>query len=247
MDTESSTPATRDAVDILAVDIERVNNKVVAIGACIMAQETGEITKRFKTIGFFPSLAGGRDYHEFWCRDDETKNMLKSLVYSGHATFEQRQEQMIDEFQLFRLDAEQAARERGRTHVLVVDSSTDLTFLSMMIMKHLDANAYLPYSAGVQASKEVHPFWGELPTQTRAFLSHTTFLTASMQHMLLSMVDPSYSTAWGKSKQVRRLYGIPKPDVNHDHDPVNDAICIAWDYKHLMDIAAGVYTLANAE
>lgn len=55
MDVEQS----KKKVHILAVDIERVNNEVVAIGGCIMEQESGTIIDKFKVCWLLPTPGSG--------------------------------------------------------------------------------------------------------------------------------------------------------------------------------------------
>jgi hypothetical protein len=94
--------------------------------------------------------------------------------------------------------------------------------------------------------------------------------THSMQNGLLASVDPHWMMSstkdaeskwiewlleqgevneegkpeyWSRTARIRYLYSIPKPDVEHDHNPTNDAYTIACEYLAIHAIALGAYTL----
>lgn len=234
------------SVLILAVDIERINNEVIAIGGCVMDAGNGNILERFYEKSFFPMMAAGLDYHEFWRSKKELLDRLKTMVYDGSLPFEARQHQMFVEFQDFRKRWEVHAEKFDQRLIFAVDSSTDLTFLSIGIMKHIDRDAYLPYSAKtVEVDGVVVDNFKPTHRLMRNFNSNQTVLTSSAQQMLLLQVAPEKAFSWDKTSLIRKLYGIPAPNVQHDHTPLNDAITIAWEYKNLLDIASGKYSLVD--
>lgn len=204
----------------LAFDLERsgATNEfsTIAIGAVVMDQNFNQLDSLLLK-GFMPQFTRfeARCWNQFWSKHQE---VLTELTYEGDLSFDQRQLEMITEFQQFRSKWEQTCESNGDTLILVSDNCVyDGGFINDMIFTYLPGTLPIPYSASKQDYE----------------IFHETF---SMQRGLLKVVDPSFTSDWGLSQRISELYNLPpKRDLN-PHNPVDDAYEIAYDYQVLNGI-----------
>jgi hypothetical protein len=210
---------------VLAFDIERSGAtseyETIAIGASVVNNNFEELDSLFLP-GYFddssktPTSFEKRCWEEFWSKNPDT---LKKLKYSGNLSKNERQKEMIEEFQLFRNKWETYASENKMNFALVSDNNVyDGGFINELICKHTD---YLP-----------------IPFSTKREYS-SFFETFSQQKGLLMVVDPSFKSDWGLSDRISKLYDLPKPKKEHTHLPSDDAYTIAYDQQVLFGIRDG--------
>ena len=67
--------------------------------------------------------------------------------------------------------------------------------------------------------------------------------THSILNGVLKVVDPTFGKEWGFTKRIEELFDIPLKRVLHDHNPANDAYCIAFDHQVSNGIMSGTIKL----
>lgn len=215
----------------LAFDIERSGggntHETIGIGASVVDNNFEERDSLFLP-GYFPkshktpTVFEQRCWDEFWCKQSHTLDLLE---YTGDLTKEERQKEMIVQFQEFRAKWEQYANDNNLKLELVADNNVyDGGFINDMIFKYLPDTLPLPYTAGrVDGKQQYKSFWE----------------THSEQRGLLAVVDPSFKQNWGYTKRIAELYEVPDQKKDHDHNPSNDAYSIAFEHQVLLNIRDG--------
>uniref|UniRef100_A0A6C0EKZ9 Exonuclease n=1 Tax=viral metagenome TaxID=1070528 RepID=A0A6C0EKZ9_9ZZZZ len=206
---------------VLAFDIERSgatnDHHTIGIGASVVNGNFEELDQLFLP-GHIPDETNfeQRCWDEFWSKYPDK---LKELEYHGDKDMQNRQEEMITQFQKFRAKWEDIAKENGWTLELVSDNNVyDGGFINEMLFTHTN-ELPIPYNT----KGKYKPFWE----------------THSEQRGLLMAVDPSFTSPWGFTKRIAELYDVPEMKVSHDHNPANDAYTIAFEHQVLFGIRDG--------
>lgn len=206
---------------VLGFDIERsgagFEHDTIAIGASVVDQDFKELDSLL-LLGYTDDTKfEQRCMDEFWSNH---KDVLEKLRYTGNLTHNERQKEMIQEFQEFRKKWETYATENNCVLELVSDNNVyDGGFINRMISDYT-GDMLIPYTA---STKKYRPFWE----------------THSEQRGLLMVADPSYDNNWGFSKRIREIYEIPQTTKEHDHMPNNDAYVIAHEQQAMLNIRVG--------
>ncbi len=207
----------KDTSLVLAFDIERsgATNKydTIGIGASVVDTNLHELDSLF-----LPGYFEKDTIFESRCWNEFwSKNLdaLNLLKYTGTKNKKERELEMITHFQTF--------RKKWPDAELVSDNNVfDGGFINDLIFNYLDDNMPIPYKNNQYSS-----FWE----------------THSQQRGLLMIVDPEYKGDYDFSKRIAKLYNIPDPQKQHDHNPANDAYTIAYDQQILLGIRDGRYVL----
>lgn len=205
---------------VLAFDIERTGPKIkhdtIGIGMSVVNSKFEELDSLFLNSYIEGEVKfNKRCYNEFWSKHLDS---LEKMKYSGEKSFQERQKEIITEFQNFRKKWEQYSEDNGLKFELVSDNNVfDGGFINELIYKYLPNDLPIPYNAG---NKQYSCFWE----------------TYSQQRSLLFMVDPDFKSNWGFPQRIAEIYELPKPLRLHDHNPVNDAYTIAYDQQVLLGI-----------
>ena len=207
---------------VLAFDIEHSGVETFAIGASVVNNKFEELDRFY--IGIYHSKEtkfSDRCWDTFWSKHQD---VLATLKYKGtEVTKEDREKEMIIGFQEFRKKWETEATKTNKKLILVTDNNVfDGGLVNELIKNYLPNTEPIPYSASVnkEGSQEYNPFWE----------------TFSQQKGLLAAVDHSFNSNWGLSDRIFELYDIKKPEIEHDHNPANDAYTIAYDQQILFNI-----------
>jgi hypothetical protein len=207
----------------LAFDIERsgATNKydTIAIGASVLNEEFKELDSLL-LLGYVENKTQfePRCWTEFW---SENTNMLNTLKYTGELKYVDRQKEMIEQFQAFRSKWELFCKENDHELLLVSDNCVyDGGFINNMIYQYLPDTLPIPYSASDQTYESFHG-------------------TDCVLRGILKIIDPTYKSEWGFTKRIEELFELPEKRVTHDHNPANDAYCIAFDYQVSNAISNG--------
>jgi mRNA deadenylase 3'-5' endonuclease subunit Ccr4 len=213
---------------VCAFDIERSGPTskydTIGIGLSIVDSTLQELDNLFLP-GFFPeststpTLFEPKCYNEFWSTN---LDQLHILEYKGISiSKEERQKNMIIEFQHFRSKWEILAEQQQCEFLLVSDNNVyDGGFINDLIFKNLPNTLPIPYSAG-NGNYEIF------------------FETHSQQKGFLMAVDPQFDHNWGLTDRINELFEVPKKQKSHDHNPVNDAYTIAFDQQVMFAIRDG--------
>lgn len=211
---------------VLAVDIERTggfpHTPTIGIGASVVNQHFDELACFFEPGYFNPDVTPfePRCWDEFWSQNEDK---LSVLQYNGSLKHDQRQKEMIQNFQDFRARWEKKCKDNKANLVLVTDNNVfDGGFINQMIFTHLPETMPIPY----EASK---------PQKYERFVDVT-----SMQLGLLATSPPM--PKWGLDKRINELYDVAsvfQPIKSHDHHPANDAYTIACDYHIVVKCGSG--------
>lgn len=206
----------------MAFDIERSGGRneheTIGIGATIVDHNLNELDSLFLQ-GYFPKSTNfeQRCWEEFWSKYEDKLNIL---TYEGPLTKEERQQEMIIQFQQFRKKWEKYAVDNGIELLLVSDNNVyDGGFINDLIYRYLPNTLPIPYSTAAK----YRPF----------------FETHSEQKGFLMAVDPHFDQNWGFQKRIGELYEVPKMKRKHDHNPANDAYTIAFEQQVLFAIQRG--------
>jgi hypothetical protein len=207
----------------LAFDIERSGalpeHQTIAIGACVV-NEAFEKVDELLLVNYRPDETKfeQRCWDEFWSKHSD---VLDALQYTGLLTLKEQDKHMITELQVFRAKWEERCDANADVLVLVSDNNVfDGGYINQLIHEHLPGKMPIPYSAGKQ--------------------EYDTFLEVhSMQGGLLMAVDPTFTSDWSFGNRIAELYDLPEKQIEHDHNPVNDAYTIGYDYMILMGIRDG--------
>ena len=191
-----------------------------------------------------------RCWEEFWSKHP---TILKQLVSKGEdLTFLGDYEIARTKLIAFRLKGEIRATEMEHKLVIVSDN---VSYDIGMLEKMMEPRKVLPFVYRLTDEK----YNGGTPC------------THSMQKGLLAAVDPIWLFGdkdvrrgdtewiswleesdptkvewWSMTKRIRYLYHIPKPEVEHDHNPANDAFTIACEYLNIHAIGLGHYELDSS-
>lgn len=206
---------------VLAFDIERsgagIQHDTIAIGASVVDHEFKELDSLFLPGYTDETKFEQRCMDEFWSAN---KAILETLRYSGPLTYQERQKEMIIEFQNFRKKWEDYARTNNLNIELVSDNNVfDGGFINKLIGDYT-GDMLIPYSA---SGRKFSPFWE----------------THSQQRGLLMAVDPNYNKNWRYNKRICEIYEVSKPNRKHDHNPANDAYTIGYEQQVLLNIQSG--------
>lgn len=203
---------------VLAFDIERSGGtseyETLAIGACVMNEDLVVLDTYYCNC-YFPNdtLFEERCYNEFWSKN---LDVLKTLIYTGEKSKNEREYEMIEGFQNFRKRWETFAANRGFSYYLVSDNSIfDGMFVNDLIFKHLKNTLPIPYSASTQ---EYERFYETHSIQKGILITH------------------GCDDDWGLYDNLKKIYHLPDCNVVHDHNPVNDAHTIAFEMHMLFRI-----------
>jgi hypothetical protein len=206
---------------VLAFDIERsgarCEHHTIGIGASVVDSDFKELDRLFLP-GYIQSetIFEDRCFDEFWSKFPDK---LEELAYEGDLNMEERQKEMITEFQAFRAKWEKYAKDNKVTIEVVADNNVyDGGFINEMIFQHTDSLP-LPYNT----EQKYKSFW-ETHSEQRGFLMG---------------IDPEFKGSWGLSKRISELYEIPEMTNDHDHNPANDAYTIAFEHQVMIAIRDG--------
>jgi hypothetical protein len=200
-----------------------------------------------------------RCWSEFWSKHTR---MLKQLEYKGMLSKRDMEKDAIITLFRFRAIWEQRANKEGCKFRVVADNvSFDIGMIDQLMRRYIPNERPSVYRAVL-----VEP-GDEAPTPR---YNGGTPCTHSMQNGLLAAVDPGWLLSddkkdtteywdwlqaegevddngkpkvWSSTARIRYLYNIPKPEVDHDHNPANDAYTIAHEYGAIQLIAEGQYEL----
>lgn len=207
----------------LAFDIERSGATdqydTIAIGASVLDEEFKELDSLL-VLGYVENKTKfePRCWDEFWSKNVD---MLNTLKYTGELKYEDRQKEMIEQFQAFRAKCELWCKENKHELLLVSDNCVyDGGFINNMIYKYMPDTLPIPYSASEQKYESFQE-------------------THSILNGILKVVDPEFCKEWGFTKRVEELFEVPEKKVSHDHNPANDAYYIAFDHQICNAIANG--------
>lgn len=210
---------------VLAVDIERAGatNKydTIGIGASVINENLEELDSLF-IGGYKPEVTKfePRCWEQFWSKNEK---QLKILEYNGEKKYDERQKEMIQQFQQFRREWETYAREKSLNYYFVSNNKVfDGGFINMLIFDYCPQDMPIPYAASDAKYS-------------------TFFETHSVMKGLLMAVDPEYKLEWGFFSRICELYDFPKAKKQHDHHPANDAYTIAYEFQILRGIQEGRY------
>lgn len=207
----------------LAFDIERTGATTeydtIGIWASVVDADLKELDRLF-----LPGYMGKEDtkfekrcWDEFWSKNEDK---LALLQYEGDSDREERQKEMITEFQEFRRKWEKIADEKKLKLELVSDNNVyDGRFINDMIEKHRPEDMPIPYNAG---DRKHSSFWE----------------THSMQKGLLAIVDPQYNENWNFFQRIGELYTLPEMVIPLDHKLANNARSIASEHQVCLGIKA---------
>lgn len=227
------TTPTEKCTNVIACcwDIEAIERDIIGIGAAVMDMDKSQVLESKLIKGYYPSRPmKERVWKEFWCHHQDILELLKVEVEEG-PTFEENQARMVRELLDFVINAERIAnRLNKRFHIVSDNKLFDLGFMNQKIAKYYDETFQLPYSPLAFSQ-------GEFIYLARVYE------TQSMQFGLLSQYDPEYAETnqWGFGERIRKLWAVPDYPVEHDHNPVNDAISQLYDYQSLLRIYNGSY------
>lgn len=205
---------------VITVDIERSGRKsytgqIIGMAWCAVNEKLEVLDSGFYGA-YFPgeTLFGDSCKVEFW---DEHPKKLAALKYDGELNQAQRLNEIVTAFQAFRAKWEKLAKEAGFALELVSDNNVyDGGFVNELIMTRT-TDMPIPYRA---SDGEYSTFWE----------------THSMQRGLLMAAAPEFDGVWGLSEKVQEVYGLPPSPWKHDHNPLNDALSIAYDAHVLLRI-----------
>jgi hypothetical protein len=207
----------------LAFDIERSGATAfydtIAIGASVVDENFHQLDSLLLN-GYVPEATRfePRCMNEFWSKN---MDILNSLKYTGNLSYPERQAEMIKEFQHFRAKWEILCQENDNELYLVSDNNVyDGGFINDMIFKYLPGVLPIPYTASTQSYES---FWE----------------TDSIAKGIVNLVDPTYNKSWGFTDRLKSLYELPENKIPHDHNPANDAYCIAYDFQSCNAITSG--------
>lgn len=212
----------------LAFDIERVNNEVIAFGA-VLTDSKRNVLNAVKFCGFDKNRTAGADYHEFWKVSPDRLALLEPFEYKGDAvSFQQIQRELVETFQTFRIEAEAYAAANHKRLLLVVDSVTDVTFMSSLITRYINEEQYIPKLATpVITSGSTTPYY---PFDNQSLVI-TSVLESAIQ---LACGDPNAFQTFNSDEYAEK-HGLPLITVEHDHDPIHDAQYIAENFWRLAE------------
>ncbi|MHA1681006.1 MAG: hypothetical protein ACTSUE_08355 [Promethearchaeota archaeon] len=202
----------------------------------------------------------GRCWDEFWSNHPK---QLKELEYKGFLSRRDMENEAIEQLFHFRGYWELYANNEGCDFILVSDNvSFDIGMIDQLMKQYKPITYPSIYRASGGTNKK-------RPNSNNVYNGGVP-CTHSMQKGLLAVIDPMWYlskdkgtqpkwVAWlvsqrelndkckpnirSKTARIRYLYDIPKPDTEHDHNPVNDAFTIAHEYWAILLISNGHYTL----
>lgn len=213
---------------VIAFDIERSgglsSSETIAIGLSAVNDKLEQLDSLFLP-GYFGkdnTAWEQRCWDEFWSKNEDKLDQLK---YTGGLSKSERQKEMINAFQEFRIKWERLSKKHGFKLELVCDNIVfDGGFINQMIAEHMPSGTLpLPYSADKTPNDD-----GVIAQKYKSLWE-----THSVQRGLLAVVDPDYKTDWGYTKRINELYSIPPmdPEITHDHLPHHDAYTIACEQQ----------------
>ena len=207
---------------VLAFDIERSGgtdkHDTIAIGASIVNDHFVELDSLFLK-GYFPSdtVFEQRCWDEFWSKNQDK---LEMFAYNGDLCKQEREAEMINSFQAFRLKWETFCKENNCKLELVSDNNVyDGGFINQLIFDYLPLMLPIPYNT----QQKYKSFWE----------------THSEQRGLLMGIDPEFKHDWGLTKRIGELFNVPTMLKSHDHNPANDAYTIAFEQQVMLGIRDG--------
>lgn len=190
-------------------------------------------------------------FDEFWSKHPD---MLKQLEYKGPRSKKDMEGEALSNLRIFRSYWENYAINEMEGKIVVVSDnvSFDIGTIDQLMRQYFPESKNSLYQINFPEK-----YNGGIPC------------THSMQAGLLSSVDPLWLMStkkddepewiewlvkegevedgkpqfWSRTARIRYLYSIPKPEVDHDHNPANDAYTIACEYLAIHAIAIGEYTL----
>jgi len=232
-------PLTIKKTLVVAFDIETAgptkDQNIIGIGVSAINSQTLEEVDSCFIPGYFPGVTKFHPdtWNGFWSNHQDK---LQELEYKGDSSEEERQKEMIVEFQNFRARMEQKYFDKEfEDYELVADNHAfDACVLNRYIEKYLPGQKPLPNTATFVERKDKD---GNV-TKSQAF--DRFHKTRSMQRGMLIVVDPSFirDNKSGKSyfPRICELYDVPKMKKEHDHNPVNDAYATAFEHCVLIAI-----------
>lgn len=202
---------------VLAFDIETSgsNNKydVIAIGASVLNDKYEELDSLFLP-GY--SLKETKFEPKCWNFWKENLEVLKTLIYDGDLSYQERQKDMIEKFQEFRLKWEKYCKENKCKLQLVSDNNVfDGGLLNDMITEYLPKHSPIPFT--IRKGK-----YGSF------------YETSSMKHSLMMVTGTDTRKKY--FELIDKCIKHPGRKYEHDHNPAHDAYGIAYDYMLYCDL-----------
>lgn len=205
---------------ILAFDIEkagqRASDPILALGAIVMDQNFNEIDSLFLPC-YFPNDTkfDQKCWDEFWSTKSDLLNKIK---YEGPMTQHDRIRDVIKSFQEFRARWETFALRNNIDYYFVSDTNVnDAEAINQAIHNYFPDDMPIPFSA---SKKE-----------------YSDFINVSdFQRGFLMAIDPNFNGQWGMTQRIIDLFEVPPRARKVDHNPVNDAYGIAYDFNVLLGI-----------
>ena len=204
---------------ILAFDLERAGATVeydtIALGASVIDEKGNELANLF-IPGYFPEKTKfeERCWDEFWSKNTDILDLLK---YEGELSPVEVEKEMITNFHQFRKHWEDFATQNNCEFYLVTDNiSFDVTFINLMMFKHLPGVLPIPYSASSQKYSSVI----DICQMARGFAA-----------------DPNYAKKWGFNDHLDKILEGHLKDAKKvlplkakEHKPDIDAhyIAVTW-------------------
>lgn len=204
----------------LAFDIERSGpletNQTIAVGACVM-DASFNVLDTMLFCNYFPTEDVFEDtcWQNFWI---SRQPLLRSFVYGGSKTRDERTAEMIITFQKFRSKWEIYCHRHHLKMVLVSDNVLfDGGQLNTLIARFTDD----------------HPLHY---TVTKQLYSPVVCVYDMLKGFLLA-TSPEQADIRNVWKCITAAYTVPPSPVANDHNPRNDATFIAFQYQVFMAIS----------
>ena len=237
VDVEASGMRWLDEGHILAIGARVVNSKLETLDKLFIPMyvplETVEATFKDK-----------RTYNEYWVGQDQLHRLeeFKAEISPRMKELSKKvpkcdvpgiEERAIIKFQAFRAKWETKCRENGWELKLVSDNPVfDGAFINFLIQQYIHEKYPIPYSSSDFQTKD---------GLQQVYMSFDD--TGSMKKGVLAVVC---SDTGSTSKKLEDYFDLPTgEDVQHDHNPVNDAYTIARDAQYIYGISKGIYKRKN--
>jgi len=210
-----------------------------------------------------------RCWDEIWCKHPD---ILKKQAISKTASTSREEREAIAIKQLidFRIKAEQASEKDGAAKVDIVSDcpSFDIGWLDQTLLQYLPEMRPFTYRAfenhkyngGILCTRSMQK--GLLSVIDRQWIfsernedkkwmdwlheEANAVKKRREENGLTEIHEEEKIPYWSLTKRIRYLYHIDAPDVDHDHNPVNDALTIAYEYWHIWGIGMGYYELDSS-
>lgn len=229
-DIETSGPTKNE--DIIGIGISAINSQTLEeVDSCLIP---GCFNPGYfpPTLDFSEQTPFHHETFEFWSKHPEK---LAELTYVGDSSRQERQKEMIEEFQAFRAKQEQRYFSgEYEDYELVADNHAfDAGILNRYIETYLPDQKPLPNTASFIKQKD----------GSEKQLFDRFHKTRSIQRGMLMILAPDFirDNKRGNSyfPKIAEIYDVPKMIKEHDHNPANDAYTIAFEHCITLAIQDG--------